>query len=347
MTVSLAEVAPVGPALGEPALAGFLALIAILLCIGALILKAGVAYWLRPLLNGIAWVLGHLNVNTWKIKINIGSWLAKQVLKLEHIVEHYLGRVADAMAGTSNVLFHHAGALMRLAWTQLEGLAADVVWSFQQFRKYVVPKLVKALMLTYIGEALLGKKLLKWIAREIGALVSKALRYVYRKLHSVETRVFKLTRVVAHAGAVAIPHAIPGLRAEIISLKRLFRSALRWWHKLRWLVALGSIAALTAAVLKKAGLRWLTCRNVNKTGKAICRMPPGLINVLLGEALGVLVITDICDTVRLIEGVAERFEPVVRGLVVATDDLVDHCGHEVGSAMDSPGYGGSWLASAL
>lgn len=347
MAVSLAEVAPVGPALGEPALAGFLALLAILLCIGALILRAGVAYWLRPMLNGIAWVLRHINVNAWKVHINLGSWLASQVLKLEHIVEHYLGRVADAMAGTSNVLFHHAGALVRLAWTQLEGLAADVVWSFQQFRKYVVPKLVKALMLTYIGEALLGAKLLKWIAREIGALVTKALRYVYRKLHSVETRVFRLTKVVAHSGAVAIPHAIPGLRAEIISLKRLFRSALRWWHKLRWLLALGSLAALTAAVLRKAHLGWLTCRNVNKVGRAICGLPPGIVKLLVGELAGVLVLADICNTIRLIEGIGEQFEPVIRGLVVATDDLADHCGYDLGTAMDSPGYRGSWLASAL
>jgi len=345
--VSLAEVAPVGPGLGEVGLASFLALTAILLCIGALILRAGVAYWLRPMLSGIAWVLRHININAWKVHVNLGSWLAAQVLKLEHIVEHYLGTVADAMAGTSNVLFHHAGALVRLAWSQLEGLAADVVWAFQQFRKYVVPKLVKAALLAYVGQYIIGAKLLKWIARELGALVAKGLRWVRRELTRVEHRVTHLTKVVATTavgGAIALPRAAA---KEIAGLKHLFRAAQRWWAKLKWLVALGSLAALTAAILKKAGLRWLTCRNVTKAGKAICRMPPGLLNVLLGEAVGLLVLSDICDTVRVIEGVAEKFEPIINALVVAEDDFFDHCGHSLPSAADRPGYAGDWLASAL
>ena len=345
--MSLAEVAPIGPALGEPALAGFLVLTAILLCLVAIALRGLIAYWLRPLTHALAWILGHINLNAWKVHVNIGSWLAAQVLKLEHIVEHYMGSVASGMFATSNVLFHHAGALVRLAWTQLEGLAADTVWAFQWFRKNVVPQLVKALLLSYVGEAILGAKLLKWIGQELGHLVGRALRYVYRKLHSVETRVVNLTRVVAQSGAAAIPHAIPNLRDLV---KQALKDLGKLWafpRRLRWLLALGSLAALTAAILRKAGLRWLTCRNVGRTGRALCGLPPGLVHMLVDGAFGAAVVFDICRTVNVIEGIAEKTEPFIRALVIAEDDLIDHCGNDLPSASGAGGYSGPWLPTGL
>jgi hypothetical protein len=113
--------------------------------------------------------------------------------------------------------------------------------------------------------------------------VTKALRYVWHKLHSVETRVTRLTKTVAVAGVGAVPRAVPNLRKLI---REALRDMGRLWafpKRLGWLLALGTLGALTAAILKKAGLRWLKCHKVGKVGRRVCSMDWSQVNALLAD----------------------------------------------------------------
>lgn len=312
----VAEVAPPGPALGEPALAALLALTAVVVLFGAFALRSVLAYALRPVFHGLAWVLSLIKINAWKVHVNIGPWLAKQLLKVEHAVDHYLGGLADGMSGTANRLFHWSNQLVRAFVAQMEGMARDVLWAWQAFRRVALPKLLKALLLTYVGEALLGAKLLRWIARTLAHLAGKALRAIWHRLHSVESHLTHLTRVVYNSGAAAIPHAIPGLRDLVRQAERDLARMRKWLRSARWLLGIGGLAALTAAVLRKAGLQWLMCRNVKKVGKTICRSDAQWIEGLLLDATAVLGVISVVEFARDLQSVEDEAVAILRRFIV-------------------------------
>lgn len=150
-------------------------------------------------------------------------------------------------------------------------------------------------------------------------VVSTVVHDVVKVVHVVEQKVVKFPKLaesVAHAalvklipfplgqlwGAVgwllhhlrAVIHAVEHAAGEVVHPGRLWKDVTvpfgrtiaqirKRFRSLAWLGAFASASALVSAALVKMGLSWVRCKNVGKTGKAICRAPTKwLENLLLG-----------------------------------------------------------------
>jgi len=108
---------------------------------------------------------------------------------------------------------------------------------------------------------------------------------------------------------------IPGLRARTRAIEhglaRLYERA-----KTKPLAIPRSVAiAAVAIALGQLGGSWIRCQNWNRLGRAGCRLPLGLIEALLEDAIGALVVADVCQIAGLVERAAVEFEPVLDELV--------------------------------
>jgi hypothetical protein len=158
-----------------------------------------------------------------------------------------------------------------------------------------------------------------------------------------------MPRIRAHERAidVTIPREIAGIRARERVLAREFRSPSRAFAKRLW--KLGWIAVGAGLMVKFLVKKFphLFCRNVTKMARSLCSPRNNLlVDLLLGEAVALFVLTDICTTVKAIEGVADRAAPLLQGLVTSSDDFFDWCGGDLPTRHDPPGYSGSLLPTA-
>lgn len=150
---------------------------------------------------------------------------------------------------------------------------------------------------------------------------------------------------VEHATTQTLPRAIARDRVRIRGLERARAKAQAGEKRVAWAGAFAGAAALVWFVLKKWDLRWLRCTKVTRVGKLLCGMNSSLFDALFLGAFEAFAVLDICDMVRIIEQSAEQFEPVLRGIVIAEDDLFSHCGYDLPSAADKQGYNGGWLSA--
>lgn len=227
----------------------------------------------------------------------IASPLAEQALKLTSWLTHYLGRYFEATFARLVQFFSGLNQYTRLvasialAWPQeLFRVEQWLVW-------HEIPKLLKAL---------------PNVASRVVHDVVKVVRVVERKVVQVP----KLAKAVAHAalvdlipfplgqlwGAVgwlihhlrALIHVVERAAVEVVHPGRLWKDVTvpfgrtitqirKRLRSLAWLGAFASASALVSAALVKMGLSWVRCKNVGRTGKAICRAPTKwLENLLLG-----------------------------------------------------------------
>lgn len=142
-----------------------------------------------------------------------------------------------------------------------------------------------------------------------------------------------------------LPRSIARTRARVGAVEREQARTNARLRRLAWAGAFASATALVWSVLKKWDLRWLRCTKVTRVGKLLCGMNTSLFDALFLGAFEAFAVLDICDMVRIIEGAAEQFEPVLRGIVIAEDDLLGHCGYDLPSAADKQGYDGGWLSA--
>lgn len=97
----------------------------------------------------------------------------------------------------------------------------------------------------------------------------------------------------------------------------------------------GSLAAVTAAVLR-LGIGWTRCNNVGRVGKALCGVPTKTIDGLLGLFIDVLVITDICKVVELLDTAAAAILGPLGGLAGKVGAALCHGEYNAAPKMTPP-----------
>jgi hypothetical protein len=108
---------------------------------------------------------------------------------------------------------------------------------------------------------------------------------------------------------------LPRLRARARAIEHGL-ARLYEWVRTRPLAIPRTVAiAAVAVALGQLGGSWIRCQNWSRLGRAGCRLPLGIIEALLEDAIGALVVADVCQIAGLIERAAVEFEPVLDELV--------------------------------
>jgi len=228
--------------------------------------------------------------------------LAKQSIhKIEQKVSNYIGgaergidnhiatsyhKLATIVRSIPSALIDDAGLLFGLA-------AALVVLPSVSLVKYLIRV---ATMPIHAAE------------RELDRLLDAARKGLLGLGHFVKGNIW--ARVVALALLLSeIAHELPHLRAREKALERDI-AKLRDWVKHRKLSLLtGAFLGAFVWALGKLDLRWIRCSKVRKLGNAICHMPTGLFNALLGGVFGVFLFSELCRVIVLVSDVAATVLP--------------------------------------
>ena len=297
----------------------------------------GLQTWLASLLNALA----HPRGSFWKVAalkavgalVGAAAYVFRSVgHAISQAAAHGTARVAHYFGGITVWLTHHA----IIAGDFAEATALG----FERLVAHTIPHAVSRAIAVPLHEVRLG---LRHAERDI-ELLRRYARGIDRLVrHSIIPDIRRLARAVD----ITLPRALGRVQHGERVLARDFRNPSRAFAKRIW--KLGWLAVGAGLMVKFLVKKFphLFCRNVTKVAKSICR--PGnnlLVDLLLGEAVAAFVLTDICTTVRAIEGVADKAAPLLLGLVSGSEDFLDWCGGDLPTAHDSPGYSGALLPTA-
>lgn len=298
-------------------------------------MQQGQRNWLQPLLES----LSHPH----------GSFLTRGAMKVaayalhgvNWIINKVMHALSVAVAHSEHAVAHWFDGLT--AWvhhnlTTAGRFAEDVAFGFEQVIGHTVPREIKrATAPLFRGIDHLEHELTRLHARlqiwEHG---------IDRLLHH---RIIPALRTAERAIAVTIPREFARERRRIGHLEHEVAGSRARLRRLAWAAAFTSASALVWHVLRGWKLQWLRCGKVGKVGRLLCGMNSGLFDALFLGAFEAFAVLDICDMVKIIEQAGEQFEPVLRGIVIAEDDLLGHCGYDLPTAADRQGYSGPWLSS--
>lgn len=320
---------------GELGLLG-IAITALFVGMALLMLHHSINAWLLPLINSLGnphgGFLTRIALKPITLAAKGAAWILRSV---DHAISVSAGH---AMAPVAH-LFAGLAAWVTAAMSTSAYFAEEVAYGFQRVVSHTIPRAVSRAIAVPLHEVQLG-------LRHTRQMVEQLRRYARGIDTLVRDTIWPALRRVAHAVDVTLPRSLARVRAGQRVLARDFRNPSRAFAKRIW--RLGWIAVGASLMVRFLTRKFphLFCRNTTRGLKALCRMPSSLLDLLLGDALLVLAITDICDTMRAIEAVAEQAAPLLTLLVTAEDDFFDWCGGDLPSAHDAPGYKGPWRASA-
>lgn len=104
-----------------------------------------------------------------------------------------------------------------------------------------------------------------------------------------------------------------------------------WWRThIRSIAGTTFFAAAVGTALGRLGLRWLRCGNVRRVGQRLCGMPADLLELLLGTALVVFALNNLCQLVVWTQRLAVEFEDDLIAFVNEFQGLV--CGGKQSAA---------------
>jgi|SRR5215475_1145107 len=295
----------------------------------------GLQTWLASFLNALAHPQGSLWKRAALLPVSLLAQAGQYVFRtvghaISQVASHGIPRIAHYFGSWTVWVQHHAATL--------GDFAAETATGFERLVSHTIPHVVAR----EIAPVFRGIDHLEHEVRSLAHRLATYARGIDRLLkHFVLPQIHRL----AHAVDVAIPHSIGGVRQRVGAIERRLTHPSKSYIKRIWKagwVLVGAGLVLKFLVKK---FPWLFCRNVTKAAKAVCRAPNSIIDLLLGEAFGLLVLSDICLTVSAIEVVAEGFEPILKDLVIPATELVDYCGHDLPTGSDKGGYSGPWLAT--
>jgi hypothetical protein len=297
----------------------------------------GLQTWLASLLNALAHPRGSFwKVTAMKIAGAVVGAFAYVFRAVGHAVSqaasHSIPRVAHWL--TSIAVWVAANA------TVAGRFAEDTAYGFERLVAHTIPRIVAKAIAVPIHEVQLG---LRHAERDL-ALLRRYARGIDRL---VRDSIIPRIRAAERAIEVTIPREIADIRHRERVLARDFRNPSRAFAKRIW--KLGWLAVGAGLMVKFLVRKFphLFCRNVTKLGRSICSPRNNLlVDLLLGEAVALFVLADVCATVKAIEGVADKAAPLLQGLVEGSDDFFDWCGGDLPTAHDPPGYSGGLLPTA-
>jgi hypothetical protein len=289
--VSVLGAVAVPPAAGAGALAvaSLGALIAFIVAWG---LAHGWAATFGYLFSRIAnWTIhvAHFTVTPFHALAGVDTYVRRQLDQFQAMSEHAM-------------VYTFGKAIELTSWTAytIEKLAADT-WHGIQHRTATI---------THTVTTRVTHTVIKPITKTIHA-TSGITAAMY---HALTQRVTALAAHVAHI-AKSIPHAIPHV---IPRLGRLERTAVDYVKLHKWLKrALAGALGLTVvlAALKRAGLSFIRCTNVKKTGKRLCGLDPGLLDALLLGTTLIVGTISLREFAQEVESVTDEVSGLIHGFI--------------------------------
>jgi len=259
-----------------------------------------------------------------------GKVISSPVLSIEHKLSSFLGGLEQHFENQMAARWH---ALASLVSQLAADTKAAAIFDYQLAHR----------LMTVWGLLMEGKPGAAWRA------IIKAQAAQTKQATHTATQAGKTAHAAhaATAGAVATPHPqtkvivrtypagrlgtrvgalegelghvvewdIPRLRSRARAIEDRF-ARLYEWVKTKPLAIPRSVAiAAVAIALGQLGGSWIRCQNWSRLGRAGCRLPLGIIEALLEDAIAALVVADICQLAGYIEQAAVAFEPILDELV--------------------------------
>jgi putative intracellular protease/amidase len=138
------------------------------------------------------------------------------------------------------------------------------------------------------------------------------------RIGSLERRVGRHGKVLAAAGAIAIPVGWGALRGRTRNLEDALAGVRRRLRALeRKGVGVIAVAGVVAA-LAKIGATFIRCTNVKRTGRHLCGMDAGLLDALLLGTYAIVGGVSIVDLARGMQGITDESTELIRGFVRET-----------------------------
>lgn len=186
---------------------------------------------------------------------------------------HFLATIVDRVAWTT---FHLAVAVNRMFAYITVGYPLHILWATakraEQLALHAGKSIVKSEVVTKIIRTTITVPAHSALAPAIRA-ITKPLA---AELHRFEAWA-RHEIAIAGGAAVAVPVRVG------YTWKQL-RSALSRLRKLEKATAGAGAVALVATALARMGLSWIRCRQVKKAGRAICGMNPSVFESILLDA---------------------------------------------------------------
>lgn len=191
------------------------------------------------------------------------------LLSLDQQVRHGLSVAVAATEHAMVTSFHRMVGIIIWSAQETAGLAQDIYDAIRGAKTTVTTTITKTLDAKTAA-------LVKSLKASVSTLAHVTVPHLAARVRALEHAPVHVVKAVA--GTIANPfpriktveHDLSGLRKRVKSLEKQ--------------LAIGVGAALLVRSLAKLGLGWLRCGNVNKAGKSICRMNPGVLETLLLDA---------------------------------------------------------------
>jgi len=311
----LGVVAPLAPAAPAAALTG--ALILTCLALATLIgIQMTYDYTLGAFLRGLADATRNIR---W-----IGGKIASTFEGLDSFIQARIADGIDSLETAAAQVWSALAMVVRETGDAMASLASDTYAAIAGLVHGEIPQQVDAKTRPLTDRLSKTRTNADARIRAEALARSRGIDAVNRDLtHEALARERGIDRIDARLGQLVIPRirALEVALSDVVGFTR--RNLAIRMRTLERLLAAGALGAIAIAAVTRVFPYW-QCTNVRGFNKALCRMPVGLLNELLGGALALLVLSDVCRIGQLTRQVAELAQPLLLE-VVAVVDAATNC----------------------
>src|SRR5207248_400180 len=232
-----------------------------------------------------------------------GHVIEAPIHTIEQKVTNTLGSAEHALDNRIGTCLHKLALLASDLEREIVGSALDL-WHlavrldhYLTFRNFV--RLIKVLLHPIRAAQAIDRALLRGTRTELHALEHSVAQGVYPRLRAEERTIER----VVEPEIAALRERAKAIEDRVIRLRDWVRAHER-------LVVSAAFVGAVAFALRRLGLGWLRCRNVKKTGRALCGLPADLLDAVLGIALGFELLVDPEEIAQVALDVESAFEGV-------------------------------------
>ncbi len=317
-----------------PELVGLLGSFALVCALMAL--SFGYAYTFGALLRALARLLD-VGIDLQFTTVRPFGFLAGALTDVDNFIRHGLGvGIEYAQYGFNKMLQAISYSIQELG-NAIEGLASDTRQALDGLRHITIPGVISLLLGPLAAKLYqLGLRVAALAEAAAGAAVhpGRIITHTIERVRTIEHTVIKTVTVTVPAVAST---AIAWPRARIGQLEREASTAEKWIRAHAGDFTVAGIAGLIGAtILSRFDLGWLRCKGVGRVGKALCGLS-GLIETIAMDAIGALLITDLCAFAAALEYTAERTRPLMLEYVDVENALIGCRGYTAPAELELAG----------
>lgn len=229
-----------------------------------------------------------------------------------------LGQWASGSEHAMGYFFHGAARLQEWATHEIAATARDTLHFGEWLVHGHLPKVAKYAGLAALPPALLTRLIYGAVRHELaadyglirhvlphqlGTLVTALVRPLWRRLTHLEHLLGAKSAAALAAATGAITVTLPNVHIfpRLKALERWDGFTKRRIRRLEKLLGAAGIAAVMANALGLPNWRCITRGNLGRTSRALCGLGPRALEDLLGLLADVLILTNICAVITILE----------------------------------------------